>query len=113
MAEVKFCTKCGGSLPNDAKFCPGCGIATKKSYRPGVGYYLLVAVLLIGCIFAYGLMSYNTMTPQERAHFNAKDNAQACWDEYHDKVNDPRMSKQELGIIYGACKLLDERAKNR
>lgn len=35
MEKIKYCTQCGGSMPESAQFCPGCG--AKQGYASGPG----------------------------------------------------------------------------
>lgn len=32
-----FCSKCGGELPENAYFCPKCGVRTRKGVEAGIG----------------------------------------------------------------------------
>lgn len=36
MNKKKFCTHCGASLPQDARFCQACGASTTETHEPPV-----------------------------------------------------------------------------
>jgi predicted amidophosphoribosyltransferase len=35
---MAYCSKCGKKLPEDANFCPNCGVRTQKGFEAGAGY---------------------------------------------------------------------------
>lgn len=53
-APVQTCPACGGSVPGDARFCPGCGHSFAAPSKPEVRCYNCSAVVVPGAKFCPG-----------------------------------------------------------
>lgn len=124
------CPDCGHQVSDQAPSCPSCGrplartsTATHQATAPVLpekkssGCLTVVLILLaipVGIFLIFFVQAMlSSDDPEVKARHKAADVIEYCEADYQKKTQDPRLSREALGFVYGVCEKLkdDYRAK--